>query len=89
MQEESQGRPLAYELIYHLGQSADLVESWCINDVVRGSPKVVFMVLAGLPSIFKGGGDAVIACWPIFCVIWFYYGNGVGVDWEDIIIWAF
>ena len=57
----------------------------------RGSrvAKGGFLVLARLPGIFKGRGDAVIACLPSFCVIWFYYGNGVGVDWEDIIIWDF
>ena len=46
-------------------------------------------MLAGLPGIFKGGGEAVIARLRSFGEIWFYCGDGVSVDWEDIIIGAF
>ena len=48
-----------------------------------------FLVLARLPGIFKGRGEAVIARLPSFGEIWFYCGDGVSVDWEDIIIGGF
>ena len=51
---------------------------------------MVFWCWPDCPAFSKAdGGDTVIACLPSFGEIWFYYGDGVGVDWEDIIIWAF
>ena len=47
------------------------------------------LVLARLLSIFKGGGEAMIACLPSFGEILFYGGDGVSVNWENVIRGAF
>ena len=46
-------------------------------------------MLARLPGIFKGRGEAVIACLPSFGEFWFYCGDAVSVNLENMIQEAF